>query len=53
MTAIANMLMSQAPTLRSLVMDHTILPPRHMGNVASLQTLTSLTVRALAAQSEL
>ncbi len=46
MTAVANMLMSQAPTLQSLVIDHDALPAQHMGTVASLRSLTSLTVRA-------
>ena len=40
------MFMSQAPTLQSLDIDYDALPSKHVGTVASLQALTSLTVRA-------
>ena len=44
-TAVACMLMSQAPTLQSLRLDISALPERRVGDLASLQSLTSLTVR--------
>ena len=38
-------LMSQAPSLRSLCMRHDAIPADHLGALASLQSLTSLVVR--------